>query len=187
MESISYQLDAGDRIAGVSASWAAFAVSNDAPHLVDGVLGRPIWDFVSDLTTRHVYQELLRRVRNGNTITFSYRCDAPALRRFMRMTMAPRAENGVDFLSETVRTEPRAPLAALAAPAAAAASADALVRICSWCKRFAVASDWLEGELAIERLGLFAGDRLPKVTHAMCPDCTTRVMGELDAGDEATG
>lgn len=103
---LTYRIDRGDVIAAVDDAWAPFARANEAPHLAD-VLGRPLWDYVSDDTTRQVYRDLLARVRAGHDVTFPYRCDAPALRRFMRMTMRPAPERGVVFESDVIRTEAR--------------------------------------------------------------------------------
>jgi hypothetical protein len=177
MEPVSYQIDSHDDVRRVSDSWAAFAVANGAPHLAADVVGHSLWEFVSDVTTRQVYQDLLVRVRGGRTVTFSYRCDSPSLRRFMQMTMTPRAQNGVGFDSLTLRTESRVP-PMLAVPPTS--QSNTLLRGCSWCKRVAVGDDWVEVELAVERLGLF-GDGAPSaITHGMCPPCFARIMDEED-------
>ena len=44
--------------------------------------------------------------------------------------------------------------------------------ICSFCKRARVAeSSWLEIEAVIERLQLFESERIPGLTHGVCPEC----------------
>lgn len=178
MELVSYQIEAHDDITCVSDSWTVFAISNDAPNLTEHVVGHSLWEFVSDGTTRQVYRDLLARVRGGRTVTFSYRCDSPSLRRYMRMTMTPRAHNGVGFDSLTLRTESRTPPMFMVP---AVEECDALLRVCSWCKRVAVADDWLEVEVAVERLGLFSNGSPVGITHGMCPACFARIMGEGDA------
>jgi hypothetical protein len=82
MAEIRYRIDAGDRISGVSDSWSPFALANDGIELARPLVGRAIWDFISGVTTRAVYLELFARVRHGRAVTFPYRCDSPALRRF---------------------------------------------------------------------------------------------------------
>jgi hypothetical protein len=178
MEVVSYWIEGHDEITWVSDSWAVFAMSNDAPSLTEHVVGHSLWEFVSDGATRQVYRDLLVRVRDGRTVTFSYRCDSPSLRRFMRMTMTPRAHDGVGFDSLTLGTEPRvAPTFLIHA----GEQSDALLRVCSWCKRAAVADEWVEVEAAVERLGLFAGHSPFGITHGMCPECFARIMEEGDA------
>jgi hypothetical protein len=167
-ERIRYQIDRHDAITSVSDSWASFARANGAPQLAEGVFGRSLWEFVSELTTEHLYRDLVRRVRAGRTITFPYRCDAPALRRFMQMTMTPGSEDSVTFDSVTLRTEQRAAVPVSHSPHL---RTDLLLKMCSWCKRIDVEGDWEEIERAVARLGLFTGERVPALTHSICPDC----------------
>lgn len=175
---VTYRIDERDDIVFVSDSWAPFALDNDAPGLATGVLGRSLWDFVSEMTTRHLYQDLVARVRSGRTAAFTYRCDAPGRRRFMHMTMRPSGRRGVEFDSVTVRTEARPTMALVSAPSGAAR----LLRICSWCKRVDVDGGWEEIELALPRLSVFAASTPTAVTHAICADCQARMLAEIDGG-----
>jgi hypothetical protein len=175
---VTYEINAGDEIVSVGHDWAAFASANGSPELAAGAVGRPLFHFVSDPTTRHVYRELLARVRAGRTISFDYRCDAPALRRFMRMTLRPLADKAVGFDSVTVRVEPRE------SPWLQAQSDHAsplVLRMCGWCKRVALPDSWEEVEIAVEALGLFGRRALPSITHGMCPACYARMMDTMDA------
>jgi hypothetical protein len=108
-------------------------------------------------------------------VTFDYRCDAPALRRFMQMRMRPAEEGGVDFDSVTLRVESRAPVA----PALRTGDGP-VVRMCSWCNRVECRDTWLELEAAAEQLGLFAASCPPSLSHTMCPPCFARFMGDMD-------
>lgn len=172
---VTYRIDRRDVLTAVNDAWAPFARSNEAPQLTD-VLGQSLWDHVSDDTTRQVYRDLLVRVRNGHEVAFAYRCDAPALRRFMRMTMRQAPDSGVEFESVVERTEPRPPSPLIDGPGTGPRSSGVLVRVCSWCRRVHVRETWQEVEVAVERLGLFAGGPAPSLTHGMCEDCYARVM-----------
>ena len=175
MVNIRYRIDGCDRIAGVSESWAPFAIGNDGIELARPLIGRAIWDFVSGVTTRAVYLELFARVRHGRTVTFPYRCDSPALRRFLRMQLSPAAEDGIQFDSATLTTEARNAVELVTASGAAG-----LVTVCSWCKRVAIGREWVEVEVAVERLGLF-GALLPGgLTHGACQECVTLVLRDDD-------
>ncbi|MDQ3171420.1 MAG: hypothetical protein M3Q55_14895 [Acidobacteriota bacterium] len=167
-----YRIDRGDVIADTNDAWAHFAQANQAPQLSD-VLGQSLWDHVSDNTTRQIYRDLIARVRAGHEVTFPYRCDAPALRRFMRMTMRPAPDRGVLFDSVIERAEARPAPPLLGGPAAG--SSGVIVRVCSWCKRVHVRETWQEVEVAVESLGLFDGPA-PALTHGMCEDCYARIM-----------
>jgi hypothetical protein len=177
MERITYSIDQSDVITGVADDWVSFAQANAAAHLIDDVVGRSLWDFVSGVTTRHVYRELLAHIRAGRTITFGYRCDSPDLRRFMQMTMACGANGVVTFDSVNVRTERRVPpLRTLVSGKAT----DPGLAMCSWCKRVDVSGAWEEVEVAIQRLGLFAEIDAPLITHAMCPTCYQEMMASVN-------
>jgi hypothetical protein len=177
MELVSYQIDRDDTLTGVGDGWRDFAMSNGAPYLADHVLGRNLFEFIIDATTRHIYRDLLAGVRAGREVSFDYRCDSPSLRRFMRMTMTARPQQGVAFRSLTVRTEPRVP----ATPdLGATPTGNPLLVVCSWCKRVSVQDEWLEMEAVIERLGLFTADAPPALTHGACPACYERIMAALD-------
>lgn len=170
---LTYRIDHRDVIAAVDDAWTPFARANEAPHLAD-VLGRPLWDFVSDDTTRQVYRDLAARVRAGHEVTFAYRCDAPALRRFMRMTMRPAPHRGIEFDSVVERAEPRAAVPLF--EGTSAGTSGVTVRVCSWCRRVHVRETWQEVEIAVDWLRLFAGGPMPALTHGMCEDCYARVM-----------
>ena len=172
-ERLTYLIDRRDVITAVSEGWAPFARANGAPRLED-VLGRSLWDYVVDDTTRQMYRDLSARVRDGHQVAFPYRCDAPSLRRFMRMTMRQAPDRGVVFDSVVERTEarPRAPLVSGPPPG----SSGVIVRVCSWCRRVHVRETWQEVEAAVEALGLFAGGPEPALSHGMCEDCYARIM-----------
>ena len=104
--------------------------------------------------------------------------DAPALRRYMRMTMRPLPRGGVEFDSLVDRIEPRSPALLTQAPPPPVCASGVVVRVCSWCKRVHVRETWQEVEVAVEWLGLFAGGPSASLTHGMCEDCYARVMAD---------
>jgi len=175
---ITYAIDRVDDITAVGESWDTFVDANDGTTQAADTVGRSLWDFVSHDTTRHVYRDLIARVRTGKRLAFSYRCDSPTRRRFMRMTMSPGPDGTVTFNSEVLRTEPRvAPLVAISPEI----QTGDLLRVCGWCKRVAVTDkEWVEVEMAVDRLRILADDPPVGVTHGMCPACFTRVMKEVD-------
>jgi hypothetical protein len=113
---------------------------------------------------------LLNRVRHHRQpLYFSFRCDAPHLRRFMQMEISSLAASGVALNSCIVREEPREPVALLDPDTA---HSDDFLKICSFCKKVKLEDDgWAEVETAIERLHLFDVDKLPALTHGICPPC----------------
>ena len=178
--SVGYQIDDHDRIVAVTDTWADFAVANDASHLCEGILERSLWEFIGDSRTRELYQALLARVRAGQPARFPFRCDAPAVRRFMRMTMTPTHAGGVRFDSVLLRAEPRTPQWSLSVLPGKHAT---MLTACGWCNRIAVADAWEEIEVAVERLGLFGDTASTSLTHGICPACVTGFFGRLQAAD----
>ena len=54
-DEILYRLNDRDEIVFVNDVWSEFATANDGRHLVPSqVLGRSLWDFITDLTTRQL-------------------------------------------------------------------------------------------------------------------------------------
>ena len=183
-EVVVYRLDPEDRIVEVNETWKRFARGNDAAELADGVLGRSLWDFITDSTTATIYRDLLVRVRDGRTMTFPFRCDAPALRRWMRMTMRPLVRRAVLFESEILE-EARASAALWARYARRGGE---LVCVCSWCKRVRIDDQhWMETDAAVDALALFIGQPPPMLTHGMCPTCYASMMETLAGDPRARG
>lgn len=166
----SYCIAADNRIAWVSEEWLEFARQNQAPELTrEHVVGRPLFSFVSGAETEYLYYMLLDRVRSlRETVSVSFRCDSPLLRRFMTLRVSPLAKERVQFDGLLVRAEPRQAVSLLDAAAARALGA---LTICGWCKKVQVDDEWLEVEVAVERLDLFGASQVPRLSHGVCDSC----------------
>lgn len=171
---VRYEVDASDALISVNDAWQSFAIANGAPHLMrERILGRPLWDFVSDDTTRLVYDVILRQVRNGARSRFEYRCDSPDRRRLMQMTIVPGHAGHVVFESATMCVEwHREPNVVTATSA---------TRCCGWCKRaHSAAHGWVELGPESVTPGQPATTTKPMITGGMCSDCYSRVMNSID-------
>jgi hypothetical protein len=175
---VVYRLNGRDEIIYVNDGWSKFAAENDAPELLpEGVLNRPLWDFVGDETTQHLYREILRRARAGRPARFGFRCDAPDRRRRMEMTVAGLEGGGVQFETRTLQQDerPRQELLDRYVP-----RSGRMLRLCSWCKRMDIGGErWGEIEEAAETLRLFEYKTLPPVTHGMCNPCFDAVALQI--------
>lgn len=170
-ETYTYCVDSADSIIFVNDAWCAFATANDAPELTaEAVLHCSLWGFIADPETTHLYREIFARTRrSGNAVTIPFRCDAPALRRYMQLDIQPLDGGRLRLTGRILRLERRAPVALLDRGVERGRE---LLRMCSWCKRIAVSADqWLEAEDAIVRLGLFDTPKLPGLTHTICDSC----------------
>lgn len=176
-----YRIDSNDTIVSISDNWCSFADANAGGCSLrpENVVGRKLWDFIQDLETQHVYRELLKRVRGGMTLRpIPFRCDSPSERRYLELHIAALPDQQIEITSTICRTESRSPVRLL--DAATARSSD-LVKVCSMCKKILVAPEkWIEIEEALARLKLFEADKMPRLTHGMCPTCFQAAMKELD-------
>jgi hypothetical protein len=168
-EPVVYRINDRDEIVFVNPQWDVFAAANDGERAVSArVLGRSLWDFVSDSGTRQLYRDLLVRARTRGPLRFNYRCDSPALRRVMEMELVPAPGGGVEFRSRALTVEPRPPQALLDP---GADRGGVLVRVCGWCKKVAVGGTWVEVDRAVTALGLLEHVPVPSLTHGICGDC----------------
>lgn len=173
----SYVIDSDNKIVSVNTDWLSFARENRAPNLAvsEDVIGRSLFDFVSDKETRHLYQMIIERVRNnGETVTIPFRCDSPSLRRFMELEISQQTNSWVQFVGRIIREESRTSVS-LFDPEFPRSSE--FVVVCSWCKRVNVSGEWLEVEHAVNQMEIFNQAKQPRITHGICSDCSERMLG----------
>ncbi|GGD54217.1 hypothetical protein [Lacimicrobium alkaliphilum] len=182
---VRYTIDAEDKICLVDEGWCQFAEVNDGADLMrPTILGQSLWDYISDTTTSRLYQQIVSRVRQGKLARFTLRCDGPACRRLLEMTIRSGSDGAVEFETQLVREEDREPMALLSRKITRSSEQ---LRVCAWCNRMNVgydSNDWVEVEDASERLRLFELERLPQLTHGMCETCLasmTNTLEEMDA------
>jgi hypothetical protein len=167
-----YVIDGDDRIESVSGPWDAFATANGAPALTAAsVVGRPLTTFITDLTTSHIYQRIVSRVRDEQRmVPLALRCDGPSCRRWLRLTVHPQSDRRVRFESRIVREEPREPVMLLDRSIPRTGHP---MRVCSWCDSVHTPRGWRELEVGVLELGLFDSGPLPPITHSICPVCAS--------------
>jgi hypothetical protein len=152
-----------------SQAYFDFADQNEFPG-AGLCVGKPLWDCVSDSTTRQVQKSLVRRVRRfGRSLTLPFRCDGPSVRRELTLEIGRRAETSwIQFSSATVSEEQRPRQALLDL---GQGRGDRKITMCSWCDRFMVGRAWVEIEQAVSDLGLTSGRDLPSISYALCDRC----------------
>lgn len=180
-ESYIYQIDANDRIVQISDNWQAFADENSPAQQTDAanVQGSLVWDFIQDIETHYLYQEIFRHIRQGKSFApIPFRCDSPEERRFMELRFRALPNDQIEVESRILRTEPRPPVKMLMEDTP---RSEKFISLCSMCKKIKVAENtWVEIEEGVGRLKLFESDKMPQLTHGLCPDCYRRTMDELD-------
>lgn len=171
---MSYTVDRENQITWVSERWWPFARDNNAPQLdPENVLGKNLPDFISDLTSRQLYEQLMGRVRNERRIILiNIRCDSPDKKRFLKIKMSPLPEASVSFESWPVKEKTRPPISCLIP---SDRHSDATVYMCSWCKCVLVGKSWMEIEDALPELGLLEMKHPPSISHCICNPCYLKV------------
>lgn len=178
---IVYRVDAQDRIVSVNGAWNAFASANGGATIVSTrIIGRNLFEFITDATTQQLYRQMLARIRSGQDLQYTYRCDSPDRRRLMEMEMRLADDAGsVEFRSVSLEEHARAPLHVSQADGADDAEDTALQRSCGWCNRLEVEGEWLEIEDALPKLRFMEHERPATLTHGMCDECLARMLAEL--------
>lgn len=173
-----YRICSQDNIVFVNNEWIDFAISNGANELVrESIIGRSLWDFISDDTTIHIYRELFVLVRNGRNAEFNFRCDSPSIKRYMKMTIMLTENNIIQLETMTLNTENCEKQIKFAE--GATNNLD-LLNICGWCKKVKIDTErWEEIEQAVETLDLFNRASLPFITHGICPRCLTKMKAKI--------
>lgn len=174
-----WSIDSDDRIVSVNDAWLAFAEENE-PYFADPmvIVGRPLWEFVTDVQTRRIYTLLIERLRRTREpLTVPFRCDSPGCRRFMEVTLSPDGDGGVRFVSRMLHQEHRPEVEWMASSHLVT---ERLLTLCSWCKKIKLpGNEYVEVERAIERLDLFGELTLPQFTHGCCPQCLESMMAHI--------
>jgi hypothetical protein len=184
---VAYCIDQDDRIREVSPTWALVAERTPQPDALspERLIGRVLWECVSDPTTISIYRLVVSLARRGRDVTFTFRCDSPDARRRFLMHVTPEAGGLVRFVTHEVEGE------SYADPPPDASGTDGLagqmaLRICSWCERVQSPSgEWLEPDSALRQLRWFEEPHPPEITHVMCEPCedTMRRMVAEWTGD----
>jgi hypothetical protein len=166
----SYELDERLIIRALGPGWNESALDNNAADLLSPApIGRPLLMFLTDATTVMLHEALFQRVSaSRRTMTFPIRCDAPHLRRYLNVSVAPRPAGGFIVSTLLVRSESRP---AIALFANGTPRRDDLLDVCSWCKRVKAHGRWVEVEEAIALLHLFERREQPLLTHGICESC----------------
>jgi len=122
---------------------------------------------------------MIRRVRQGRKISFHYRCDAPDRRRVFNMQVRLLATGDVEFASWLVHEELRPSVPLLER---GHVRSKEMLYVCSWCQKVAVSTgEWVPVETAVSILHLMEAEKLPFISHGMCPACRDVMMATLDA------
>ena len=168
---VTYTLNADDLIASTGADWAAFAQENGARELTEeSVVGRSLWDFISDDGTRQVYKSIFRRVRlGGGPCLFPIRCDSPTMWRRVMMRVSKPSNDLIALECSLIDSRTRRLLQLLDV---SSHRDENRLTLCSFCLKGLVEPlGWIEIEDAAKCLRLLEQTTAPQVVYAVCPTC----------------
>src|ERR1044072_287140 len=173
-DAVVYAVDELDRIAWTNEAWDRFALANDSPHVrASEIVGTVLWRHVSDDTLSTLLRKLFSRARSlRRPLSLTCRCDGIHVRRDLRLELHAPEGKTVQVRS-IVTSEGRRYLPF------ATGEPSALLRVCSWCNRVDVASQWVELEAAAEELRLLHGPYYPAMTHTICSPCVEVLEAEI--------
>lgn len=176
---VSYTIDAEDIIVEVSSSWQQFARENFAVGLSDReVLGRPLWDYIQDESTRSLYKALLQAVRaKGRPISLPFRCDSPRIRRYMVMNVTPHADGRISFTNELVETKTRNPEIYFQTKLGANKLYYVMCSVCNQVRPLEEEGNWQEVEDAFAFLAHV--DEPVQVVYELCDKCSSFMNNSL--------
>jgi hypothetical protein len=184
---IAYIVDPSGRILACAAgAWQRFATSNGAPQLADPsvVVGKSLYDSVSGEQVVNTYRQYAERLleRKREAVSFPHRCDAPEIRREMRMTISPIVVKGqvaaLLYQSQVLLEQSRPAMNIFRAPlAATGVCGPPIVAICSYCKnvRFPAGEpmgEWIPPERYYQR----GGSESVALSHSICPACYENIV-----------
>jgi len=177
---VRYEIDHDDCLSDFSEQWSEFAEANGAGALEpQQLLRRPLKQFITGKEVRELYSVVFARVRQKYlSISFPFRCDSPAERRFMRMHLTPGESSRIGIECWLVRSERRQLV-----PwswGAKHETAQGTLMICSTCNRARVAPDrWEEIETALADLRLLEFEAAPHLRPLICDSCKVEMFERL--------
>lgn len=197
MDGIAYVTRPDGRILAYGRTrWDDFAAANGGEALLDpaAVLGCNLFDCIAGEPVKRAYRQWIDAVlqaKASHPATFAYRCDAPAVRRELRMAISridtcieAGPEPAVLFQSVVLHATSRPPLniydtEALVRDARSRLTLQ-LVTMCSFCQRLRwppgaqppEPSAWIEAEQYYAK----GGRSEVAISHGICEDCFATEM-----------
>lgn len=193
MDGITMILDSDLHIAEIGEpNWQQFLEENPPQDPAvrnrsnESVLGRPVTQFIAGDAIRTTFADLFNSVltRTRPYVQFDYRCDAPTLRRDMRLSVRPiMTGSDVDYLlyQSVVFSVQQRPAIPLFGAAVADQDSEDILTLCAICARVAWpigastgAREWIEPPEFYRR----GGGEIAVLSHGFCEDCFTRLQEE---------
>ena len=156
---VNYQ----DELTYMNDTLADFAERNGAPGLAQMVIGKLLWDYIEGPDVQHIYGVLMRKLRSSmNPTVLPFRFDSPSGEYSMEMMIVPLSEGAIEFRTHILDGIPLQ---------RRSHHDDALLEMCSTCKKVNTKSGWLDLEIAVGVLDYFNYASPPGFSHGLCDEC----------------
>jgi len=170
--SLTYTVDADDRIEKMGGNWNDFAAENAAPEMQEpaNVVGTSIWSFLAGTEIKSLFRQIFEEVRvKETTFSMPFRCDSPDVQREMMLTVSYAGDNKLD-ISTVLQNEMSQPHVPLFSPRSY--STRNHINRCSVCRRFEDRNgDWLSATELAMKTSILAAPHLPAVSERVCGEC----------------
>jgi hypothetical protein len=160
-------------------NWYSFWTANGGAVNTANVVGRDITDFFSEGEVRDTFHNLLLQVseRKRHLIQTDYRCDSPALKRSMRLTVTPiQRGTQTEYLlyQSTLLAVVQRPAIPLFGARAVGSNLPTALKVCSICGKVqrpagttAPGAEWIEPQEYYRH----GGSEDVLLSHGFCPPC----------------
>lgn len=172
-----YRIDPSHRITYVNDEWDRVV---ERKLLSGSVIGRVIWDYISDTSTESIYRDLIQSLTVGDPVEFPLRCDSPDRRTLLQMKVELLRGGEVQFTSVPVSSEPHQAEHKLKIPPGE------VVHVCSWCKRIRWNDSWADLVPVLNDSCLFSFEKLPQLSHGICDSCHSAMSSRVKPGKRRT-
>ena len=172
---ISYFVDADNRIVNVVGPWDEFALKNDGPGAcVQAILGKPLDQFIAGDVSRMFVSTMLMSARSLNrTVYRSYRCDSGHLKRYMEMTIIPVNDGILEVRHRLLHSEPMQQYQFVPAQRSGTTGVAGTKR-CSMCNKIQANGEWMEVEDALKAQAVTTERAQGPWVFGVCPTCLER-------------
>jgi len=176
----AYRIDDQDQIQYVNNSWSSFAEQNNGiPSCSFKELKeKSIWSQISDAESRMIYKKVFEKARSSkHTIQFRLHCDSIDTIRILKVYVQPMAHNWLEVRFVLLNESRRNPDALTDF----SSGTDGLIHMCSYCGALKDTNGkWNSIEDEITDRDIFKYQKLPMISHGICPACSENFLNSLN-------
>lgn len=138
------------------------------------VIGRNYFEFSYDNILIKILKNIFNEARKrGEIFSTFYRCDDDDYVKYFKLNVIP-LKNGLLRL-EHILTKKIKRIKSLKD----FDKSSKIYKMCAWCNKILHNNKFIEMEHAINEIGLFIDEGIPRFTHGICNDCKQKLENEI--------